>query len=154
MTRSSKGYSIVQKTHYLKWWRGSKERLAYWQGSCCPPNGFGVRLSILELHADFRILGLAQPTECFERGVIMVRNGEITVAEAKRIIRHYWWILPLTTVGLGVLGLLAAAVMHKRYTSQNLVMVDQPTVYADIVMQDVNMTLNRRSASMLVQILG
>src|SRR5205809_1103571 len=66
MTLSSKGYSIVQKTHYLKWWRGSKERLAYWQGSCYPPNGFGVRLSILELHADFRILGLAQPTPCFD----------------------------------------------------------------------------------------
>ena len=78
----------------------------------------------------------------------MVRNGEITVAEAKRIIRHYWWILPLTTVGLGVLGLLAAAVLPKRYTSQTLVLVDQPTVSADIVKPVVTEDLNQRLASM------
>ena len=84
----------------------------------------------------------------------MVRNGEITVAEAKRIIRHYWWILPLTTVGLGVLGLLAAAVLPKRYTSQTLVLVDQPTVSADIVKPVVTEDLNQRLASMQGQILG
>ena len=86
--------------------------------------------------------------------MIMVRNGEITVAEAKRIIRHYWWILPLTTVGLGVLGLLAAAVLPKRYTSQTLVLVDQPTVSADIVKPVVTEDLNQRLASMQGQILG
>ena len=84
----------------------------------------------------------------------MIRNGEITVAEAKRIIRNYWWILPLTTVGLGVLGLLAAVVLPKRYTSQTLVLVDQPTVSADIVKPVVTEDLNQRLASMQGQILG
>jgi polysaccharide chain length determinant protein (PEP-CTERM system associated) len=84
----------------------------------------------------------------------MVKNGEITLTEAKRILRHYWWILPLTVIGCGVLGLLAAIVLPKRYTSQTLVLVDQPTVSADIVKPVVTEDLNQRLASMQGQILG
>src|SRR2546430_12960643 len=31
----------------------------------------------------------------------MVRNGEIGLAEAKRTLRRYWWLLPLSTLFLG-----------------------------------------------------
>ena len=40
----------------------------------------------------------------------MIRNGEITVSEAKRIFRNYWWVLPIAVFGCGLLGLLAATV--------------------------------------------
>ncbi len=56
----------------------------------------------------------------------MVRNGEIGLAEAKRTLRRYWWILPLSTLFLGGLGLAATFVLPKRYTSQTMVLVEQP----------------------------
>jgi polysaccharide chain length determinant protein (PEP-CTERM system associated) len=84
----------------------------------------------------------------------MLRNGEITVSEAKRILRHYWWILPIAIVGCGALGLLAATVLPKKYTSETLVLVDQPTVPADFVKPVVTDELNHRLASMQEQILS
>src|SRR5207245_7559427 len=63
----------------------------------------------------------------------MVRNGEIGLAEAKRTLRRYWWILPLSTLFLGGLGLVATFVLPKRYTSQTMVLVEQPTVGPDYV---------------------
>src|SRR6266436_6325158 len=84
----------------------------------------------------------------------MIKNGEITITEARRILRHYWWILPLTVIGCGALGLLAAAVLPKRYTSQTLVLVDQPTVPTEYVRPVVSEELNHRLASMQEQILS
>jgi polysaccharide chain length determinant protein (PEP-CTERM system associated) len=84
----------------------------------------------------------------------MVRNGEIGLAEAKRTLRRYWWILPLSTVFLGGLGLGATFVLHKRYTSQTMVLVVQPTVGPDYVKPVVTEDLNHRLASMKEQILS
>jgi polysaccharide chain length determinant protein (PEP-CTERM system associated) len=84
----------------------------------------------------------------------MIRNGEITLSEAKRILRHYWWILPIGIVGCGLLGLLAATVLPKRYTSETLVLVDQPTVPTEFVKPVVTEDSNRRLASMQEQILS
>ena len=84
----------------------------------------------------------------------MIRNGEITLSEAKRILRHYWWILPIGIVGCGLLGLLAATVLPKRYTSETLVLVDQPTVPTEFVKPVVTEDLNHRLASMQEQILS
>src|SRR6266436_374836 len=84
----------------------------------------------------------------------MVRNGEIGLAEAKRTLRRYWWILPLSTVFLGALGLGAALVLPKRYTSQTMVLVEQPTVGPDYVKPVVTEDLNHRLASMKEQILS
>src|SRR5437016_10484385 len=84
----------------------------------------------------------------------MVRNGEIGLAEAKRTVRRYWWILPLSTVFLGGLGLGAALVLPKRYTSQTMVLVEQPTVGPDYVKPVVTEDLNHRLASMKEQILS
>jgi len=84
----------------------------------------------------------------------MIKNGEITLAEARRVLRHYWWILPLTVIGCGALGLLSAIVLPKRYTSQTLVLVDQPTVPIEYVRPVVSEELNHRLASMQEQILS
>src|SRR5947208_12007223 len=84
----------------------------------------------------------------------MVRNGEIGLAEAKRTVRRHWWILPLSTVFLGGIGLGATFVLPKRYTSQTMVLVEQPTVGPDYVKPVVTEDLNHRLASMKEQILS
>jgi len=84
----------------------------------------------------------------------MVRNGEIGVADAKRILRRYWWILPLSTFVLGGIGLGAAFVLPKQYKSQTMVLVEQPTVGPDYVKPVVTEDLNHRLASMKEQILS
>ena len=84
----------------------------------------------------------------------MVRNGEISIGDAKRVLRGYWWILPITTVGCAVLALTTALVLPKRYTSQTMVLVEQPTVSADYVKPVVTEDLNHRLASMKEQILS
>jgi polysaccharide chain length determinant protein (PEP-CTERM system associated) len=84
----------------------------------------------------------------------MVRNGEIGLAEAKRTLRRYWWILPLSTLFLGGMGLGATFVLPKRYTSQTMVLVAQPAVGPDYVKPVVTEDLNHRLASMKEQILS
>ncbi len=84
----------------------------------------------------------------------MVRNGEIGLADAKRILRRYWWILPLSTFVLGGIGLGAAFVLPKQYKSQTMVLVEQPTVGPDYVKPVVTEDLNHRLASMKEQILS
>jgi polysaccharide chain length determinant protein (PEP-CTERM system associated) len=84
----------------------------------------------------------------------MIRNGELTVFEAKRIFRRYWWVLPLAVIGFGTLGLAATILLPKRYTSETLVLVDQPTVPTEFVKPVVTEDLNHRLASMQEQILS
>jgi polysaccharide chain length determinant protein (PEP-CTERM system associated) len=84
----------------------------------------------------------------------MVRNGEIGLAEAKRTLRRYWWILPLSTFVLGGMGLGATFVLPKRYTSQTMVLVAQPAVGPEYVKPVVTEDLNHRLASMKEQILS
>lgn len=84
----------------------------------------------------------------------MVRNGELSLEDVKRILRVRWWILPISILGCGVLAILVAMVLPKRYTSQTLVLVDQPTVPADYVKPVVSEDLNHRLASMQEQILS
>src|SRR5882757_5744346 len=84
----------------------------------------------------------------------MVRNGEITVADVKRILRRYWWILAFITVTLGAMGLAASLVLPKKYTSSTLVLVEQPTVPTDVIKPVITNDLNQRMASMKAQILS
>ena len=76
----------------------------------------------------------------------MVRNGEMTLSDAKRVLRRFWWILPITTITLGAIGLGASLVLPKKYTSQTMVLVEQPTVGADYVKPVVTEDLNHRLA--------
>lgn len=84
----------------------------------------------------------------------MVRNGEIGLAEAKRTLRRYWWILPVSTLFLGGLGLAATYVLPKRYTSETMVLVEQPTVGPDYVKPVISEDLSQRLASMKEKILS
>src|SRR5882762_3027729 len=84
----------------------------------------------------------------------MVRNGEITVADVKRILRRYWWMPAFITVTLGAMGLAASLVLPKKYTSSTLVLVEQPTVPTDVIKPVITNDLNQRMASMKAQILS
>jgi polysaccharide chain length determinant protein (PEP-CTERM system associated) len=84
----------------------------------------------------------------------MVRNGEISVADVKRILRRYWWIPVFMTVALGAMGLAASLILPKKYTSSTLVLVEQPTVPKDLIKPVITDDLNQRMASMKAQILS
>jgi polysaccharide chain length determinant protein (PEP-CTERM system associated) len=84
----------------------------------------------------------------------MAANGELTPADAKRVLRRYWWILPISTVLLTVAGWVATKVLPKRYTSQTMVLVEQPSVPTKFVEPVVTEDLNHRLATMQEQILS
>src|SRR5579859_4110154 len=84
----------------------------------------------------------------------MVRNGEVTLADAKRVLLRYWWIPAFVTVALGLIGLGASLVLPKKYTSSTLVLVEQPTVPKDLIKPVITDDLNQRMASMKAQILS
>jgi polysaccharide chain length determinant protein (PEP-CTERM system associated) len=84
----------------------------------------------------------------------MIRNGEVSMREVKRILGKYWWILLLTVVGGVSLALGVTMFLPKRFTSQTLVLVDQPTVSPDLVKPVVTEASNQRLASMQEQILS
>lgn len=84
----------------------------------------------------------------------MIRNGEISMSEVKRVLRKFWGILPLTVIGGVSLALGATVFIPKRFTSRTLVLVDQPTVSPDLVKPVVSEATNQRLASMQEQILS
>jgi polysaccharide chain length determinant protein (PEP-CTERM system associated) len=84
----------------------------------------------------------------------MVRNGEMNLADIKRVLRRYWWILPITTVSLGAIAIAAAMFLPKKFTSQTMVLVEQPTVGSDYVKPVITEDLNHRLAAMQEQILS
>jgi len=84
----------------------------------------------------------------------MVRNGEMSLADAKRVLRRYWWILPITIVICTALAVVAIKVLPKKYTSQTVVLVEPPAVSADIVKPVAPENLGPRLASMQEQILS
>src|SRR5215469_18235334 len=84
----------------------------------------------------------------------MVGNGEIALADVKRILRRYWWIPTFMTLTLGALGLAACLVLPKKYTSSTVVLVEQPTVPKDLIRPVITDDLNERMASMKAQILS
>src|SRR5579859_5579625 len=84
----------------------------------------------------------------------MIRNGEISLSEVKRVVRGYWWIIPTLAIVCSSLGILAAKLLPKRYTSETLVLVDQPRVPTEFVKPVVTEDLNQRLASMQEQILS
>lgn len=84
----------------------------------------------------------------------MVATGEMTPSDAKRVLRRYWWILPITVLLCGAIGVALAMVLPKKYMSRTLVLVDQPTVPSDIVKPVMTEDLNSRLSSMQGQILS
>jgi polysaccharide chain length determinant protein (PEP-CTERM system associated) len=84
----------------------------------------------------------------------MAANRELNSTDAKRVLRRYWWILPITTVLLIIVAWVAATLLPKRYTSQTMVLVEQPSVSAKYVDPVVSDDLNHRLATMQEKILS
>ncbi|MDQ1406461.1 MAG: protein tyrosine kinase modulator [Acidobacteriaceae bacterium] len=84
----------------------------------------------------------------------MAANRELTSTDAKRVLRRYWWILPISAVLLTLIAWVAANVLPKRYTSQTMVLVEQPSVSAKYVDPVVSDDLNHRLATMQELILS
>lgn len=84
----------------------------------------------------------------------MVRNGEFTTADVKRVLRKHWWILPACAVGLGAISVGVASQLPKQYTSQTLVLVARPNVSEQVVKPFVAEDLNQRLATMKGRILS
>jgi polysaccharide chain length determinant protein (PEP-CTERM system associated) len=84
----------------------------------------------------------------------MAAHRELNSTDAKRVLRRYWWILPISMVLLTVIGWVAANVLPKRYTSQTMVLVEQPSVSSKYVDPVVSDDLNHRLATMQEQILS
>ncbi len=84
----------------------------------------------------------------------MVRNGEFTTADVKRVVGKHWWILPACALGCGAVSVLIAMQLPKQYTSRTLVLVARPTVPEEYVKPVVTEDLSQRLASMKEQILS
>ena len=84
----------------------------------------------------------------------MVQNGEISLTDAKRVLRRYWWILLITISDCTALAAAAIKVLPKKYISQTVVLVDPPAISADIVKPVVPENLGPQLASMQQQILS
>lgn len=84
----------------------------------------------------------------------MIRNGEISAFEVKRILKKYWWILPLTVVSGGALGLGATMVLPKKFTSQSRVQIHEQSVSPDIVKPVLTEATNQRVVQMQEEILS
>jgi polysaccharide chain length determinant protein (PEP-CTERM system associated) len=84
----------------------------------------------------------------------MVRDSQIAFADVKRVLKRWWWILPITTVFFGAIGILASIVLPKKYMSQTMVLVESPTVSAKLVEPVITEDLSRRLSSMQEQILS
>jgi polysaccharide chain length determinant protein (PEP-CTERM system associated) len=87
-------------------------------------------------------------------GKAMIRNGEINMSEIKRILRKYWWILPLTIMSGGALGLGATMVLPKKFTSQARIQIHEQSVSTDLVKPILTEATNARLSSMQEQILS
>src|SRR6202790_35875 len=84
----------------------------------------------------------------------MVRNGQVALADVKRIFHKYGWIMPLMAFFLCAMGYAATLVLPKKYTSSTLILFEQPVVPADLVKPVVSDDLNQRLASMKEQLLS
>jgi len=84
----------------------------------------------------------------------MIRNGEITMSEVKRILKKYWWILPLTVISGSALGLGATLMLPKKFTSQSRVQIHEQSVSIELVKPVLTEATNVRLAAMQEQILS
>lgn len=84
----------------------------------------------------------------------MVRNGEFSTADIKRVLRKHWWILPACALGLGVTAVVVATQLPKQYTSQTLVLVARPAVSEEVVKHVVTEDFTQRLAAMKGKILS
>lgn len=79
---------------------------------------------------------------------------QLTTKDYVAMFKRRWWMFGLLAILGGAAGFGTARVLPKRYTSQTLVLVQQPTVPMDIVKSVVSEDINQRLAGMQQQILS
>lgn len=84
----------------------------------------------------------------------MAGQRELTPQDYISILRRRWPLIVFLAVVGGGLGYGAARFLPKRFTSQTLVLVEQPTVPGDYVKPVVSQDTNQRLASMQQEILS
>jgi protein tyrosine kinase modulator len=84
----------------------------------------------------------------------MVGEQELSLKDCISILRRRWMLIALLTIIGGGLGYGTARYLPKRFTSQTLVLVEQPTVPGDYVKSVVSEGINQRLASMQQEILS
>jgi polysaccharide chain length determinant protein (PEP-CTERM system associated) len=84
----------------------------------------------------------------------MVRSGDITLSDVKRLARRYWWLVTISVIVCGSAGMALSILLPKRYNSETMILVKQPTVPVDVVKPIISGDLTRRLASMQEQILS
>ncbi|HEV2521113.1 MAG TPA: GNVR domain-containing protein [Candidatus Acidoferrales bacterium] len=84
----------------------------------------------------------------------MVGHRDLTLEDCISILRRRWPLIVVLTVVGSALGYGLARSLPKRFTSQTLVLVEQPTVPGDYVKPVVSEDTNQRLASMQQEILS
>jgi len=79
---------------------------------------------------------------------------DISVSDGVAILRRRWILITLLTLFGGVSGYVLSRVLPKRFTSQTLVLVQQPAVSPDLVPTLISDNVNQRLAAMQQQILS
>ena len=79
---------------------------------------------------------------------------DLTAHDVISILRRKWALITLLTVLGGVSGFVISQILPKRFTSQTLVLVQQPAVSPDLVPTLVSDNINQRLATMQQQILS
>jgi polysaccharide chain length determinant protein (PEP-CTERM system associated) len=79
---------------------------------------------------------------------------DISASDVVAILRRRWVLITLITLSGGVSGYVLSHVLPKRFTSQTLVLVQQPAVSQSLVPTLVSDSVNQRLAAMQQQILS
>jgi polysaccharide chain length determinant protein (PEP-CTERM system associated) len=84
----------------------------------------------------------------------MATQRELTIQDYVSMLRRRWLLVAILAIGGTGAGYLASRVMPKRFTSQTLVLVQQPSVSSDLVKPVISDNSNLRLAAMQQQILS
>jgi polysaccharide chain length determinant protein (PEP-CTERM system associated) len=79
---------------------------------------------------------------------------QLSVDDYLRILRRKWWLIVVFAVVGSGLGFGVAYFLPKKYTSQTLVLIQQPTVPGDYVKPVISQDINQRLTTMQQQILS
>src|SRR3982074_3185976 len=79
---------------------------------------------------------------------------DLTAHDVISILRRKWALIALITLFGGMSGFVLSQILPKRFTSQTLVLVQQPAVSPDLVPTLVSDNINQRLATMQQQILS
>jgi polysaccharide chain length determinant protein (PEP-CTERM system associated) len=85
---------------------------------------------------------------------MITNRGELTIEDYKEILRRRIWVLVIPTVICAIGAYVVSIFLPSRYTSETVVLVEQPTVPENIVKPVVGGDVNQRLVTMQEQILS